>query len=201
MDLTDIGESLIAEMFNRSERVRGLLLSRVGERGSFLAEARACPEVQLCNCGHYRFDGAHKVDVALLHRDRGICVPCEAKLGQDRLSASAFDGRFLQPCGTSHKDSRIAGSMIAILEGRLPETCCDRPVVVRHEGVEYTLTPLWFLIVRRRVIESWGRKSPVSQNCLTVPMEDIVEAYGGAARFNELVTELITKDYYREWFR
>ena len=200
IELTHIGGSLIAEMLNSSPKVRQLLGDKLGPL--FLqGEAMAVAELSLGRCAQYMFDEAHGVDVGLLLPETSQCVPIELKLGADRLAKSDFDKRFLQPCKTSHAGTRISGSMISVLERKLPvpegeavETC--------HQGVNYKLTAEWILIVREQVLSAWNASETpaLSANCKIVTMESVVAAYGDKKDFNDLVTKLLSADYYDKWF-
>ena len=90
IQLTQVAESLIAEMYNRSESVRLLFTKRLKGLTPISEESTAVSELQLSSCGDYGFDGAHKIDVAILDKITGGCIPCEAKLGKDRLGKSEF---------------------------------------------------------------------------------------------------------------
>jgi hypothetical protein len=199
--LSHVGEILLAEMIKRSQAVRRLL----GEHDASVTEAenelRVESEVRLCTCGSYGFDGAHKLDVVLLLGRTRTCLGIEAKLGTKRLGKGEFERRFLGACRTSHGNTRIAGSMIAILDGRLPDSCDRREVFVQYEQTRYRLLPMWFLVVRERTLKAWsqGRCPGLSCNCAIIAFDMIVKKYGGRDKFNSLVAELVGGDYYREW--
>ena len=119
LELSHVGEILISEILTRSLEARQVLRSA----GCAISENLVIvPEVRPNNCGPLAFDGTHRIDVAVLDLDTRICFPFEAKLGLDRLSKNEFSKRFLNQCGTSHKDTRVRGSMISILERMLPRT-------------------------------------------------------------------------------
>ena len=198
---THIAEYLISEMFNRSPEVRVLFLEHLCRVISYTSGSSAVPNLQLATCGDLRFDGAHKVDIAILDKDALSCIPCEAKLGNDRLGKTEFENRFLGSCQTSHNDTRIKGSMIAILERKLPIQCLNSPVLVTHEGRNYQLTSPWILITRKTILNSWAKYGlpPLSPACIHIAFEAIVEALGGKTPFNALVSELVSFDYYDRW--
>jgi hypothetical protein len=83
LKLTHIAETLIAEMFNRSPEVRSsfseVLDTDLGSSNAFFEEPLAA-------CRDLSFDGAHRIDVALIMNSNANCIACEAKLGLDRLS-------------------------------------------------------------------------------------------------------------------
>jgi hypothetical protein len=198
---THIAEYLIAEMYNRSPEVRALFAEQLDRTISLPDGSTAIPNLQLTTCGPFRFDGAHKIDIAILDKAALSCIPCEAKLGNDRLGKTEFEKRFLGSCAMSHKNTRIAGSMIAILERKLPSPCLHSPVLVNHEGRVYQVSSPWVLIMRKTVYDSWTKYgapllSPVG---IQITFEAIVEALGGKARFNLLVNELLNFDYYEAW--
>jgi len=198
---THIAEYLIAGMYNRSPGVRALFAEQLGRTIPFPDGSTAIPNLQLTTCGPFRFDGAHKIDIAILDKAAFSCIPCEAKLGNYRLGKTEFEKRFLGSCLTSHKNTRIAGSMIAILERKLPSTCLNSPVLVRHEGRDYQVTLPWVLILRKTVYDSWTKYGVplLSHSCIHISFEAIVEALGGKTPFNSLVGELVNFDYYETW--
>jgi len=198
---THIAEYLIAEIYNRSPEVRALFAEQLNSMISLPDGTTAVPNLQLATCGRFRFDGAHKIDIAILDKAAFSCIPCEAKLGNDRLGKTEFEKRFLGSCVTSHKNTRIAGSMIAILERKLPSPCLNSPVLVSHEGRDYRVTSLWVLILRKSIHDSWKRYGvpSLSPACIHVPFEAIVDALGGKTPFNSLVGELVSFDYYEIW--
>lgn len=198
--LTNIGECLLAEMFNRSENVQHMIFSRL--HMSAKTNLLAISEVPINYDGNYRFDGAHKIDVAVLLPDSQKCIAIEAKLGKDRLTASTFNNRFLKTCGISaHSNPSITGSMIAILEGKLPESCKRQAVIVKHQDKNFNLHDKWVLVVLRQIKDNWdSRVRPSLRNGVTIAFESIVESYGGPEKFNELVSDLVKGDYYNDWF-
>lgn len=200
VQLTHIGEQVIAAMFNQSEDVRRTLLSKVAEKDISLS-FQAMPELPLENCGNYRFDGAHAIDIAVLFPESSKCLAIEAKLGVERLAANAFRERFLNQCGISHGGARITGSMVAILEGKLPPECTGEPVFVKFDGRSYRLLNSWVLIVRQRILDGWNRNGwpDLTDRCIPISFESIVASYGDSEKFNALVYKLIDGDYYQEW--
>ena len=201
IELTHIGELLIAEMLNSSSKVRELFGDKLGVSLMDNGNVVAVPEVSLASCGQYTFDGTHAVDVGLLLPGTLKCVPIEAKLGTDRLSKPEFEKRFLQSCWVSHGGTRISGSMTSILERKLP-AAIDGDVEVRRNGVSYKLTPEWILVVREQVLSSWKANGvpALSSNCSILSIEEVVSAFGNKNDFNELVAKLISADYYQNWF-
>ncbi len=194
IELTHIGEALIAEMLNSSVKVRELFCI---EKGDMVA----VPEIPLVKCGQYGFDVSHKINVGLLIHDSRKCLPIEAKLGADRLDRESFDKRFLRPCVSAREEKRITGSMTAILDRKIPVSADEKIQVVYKEN-SYALTQEWVLVVREKVLASWvsnGRPS-LSPNCRIIAMENIVSVYGDAAAFNALVSKVISGDYHRQWF-
>lgn len=201
IELTHVGERLIAEMLNSSPKVRELFAEKSGVSFIDKGDVLAVPEVPLAPCGSYRFDVAHKIDVGLLLPATLQCIPIEAKLGVDRLAKNEFDNRFLRACGTAHGGTSITGSMVSILERKLPVSAGEN-IEVRSNGVTYQLSPEWVLVVREQVLSFWGTNGmpALSPNCRILTIEEIVSKYGDVAAFNDLVTKLLSADYYRKWF-
>lgn len=200
---THIAELIVAEMYNRSTAVRQLFAKQLARLISLPESTTAIPNLQLASCGPYQFDGAHKIDIAILDSTTLSCIPCEAKLGNDRLGKSEFEKRFLRPCGRSHGNRRITGSMIAILDRKLPDQCLNSSVLVSHEGNKYQVVPIWVLIVRESILNSWAKNGvpALSSTCITVSFETIVDSFGGKVPFNSLVGGLVNFDYYEKWIR
>jgi hypothetical protein len=86
IELNHIGESLIAEMINRSEDVKRFVVHQISSSYPDDHIADAVPELPLVNCGQLIFDGAHRVDVALPSPVDGLCFAIEAKLGKTGLT-------------------------------------------------------------------------------------------------------------------
>lgn len=198
IQLTHIGEELLSRMLYESEEVRRAVC------GSYISITRNnefVPELRLNGCRGLSFDGAHKVDVAALNNDTNHCLPIEAKLGFDRLGKNEFEKRFLGECGTSHNNTRVKGSMISILERKLPKDCGNQNLSVSWQGRTYTVSPSWVLVARKVVVEKWKTlEAPqLSDNCRVVEFESLVEMYGTSGEFNSLVERLLSIDYFEEW--
>lgn len=201
IELTHIGEALLAEMFNRSPAVKRLIadktkIDRLLTDGSF-----AVPEVPLSTCGDFRFDGAHRIDVALASRGDPDCLAIESKLGESRMGAKTFDSRFLKQCGTSHGGTRITGSMVSILDGNLPNESAGKDIKAAYEDLEFRLRKRWVLVVRQSVLNSWLNSAipRLSERCVIISFEEIAGMFGGGDQFNNLVKEIIEADYYQLW--
>lgn len=200
--LTHIGEPLIAAMFKRSAAVRAVFSQRLDLN---VDRCRAVTEAPLSRSGRFGFDGASRIDVALLDQaatpnsSRRRCVPCEAKLGTERMTERAFNARFLRECKTSHGDTRIRGSMPAILERKL-EGVLDRELITTVAGEDFDVTSKWALVLREQIARKWVTHPPaLSGRCTLVVFEELVEAYGGAKAFDALVRELTLFDYHDAW--
>jgi hypothetical protein len=92
--------------------------------------------------------------------------------------------------------------MMSILERKFPEGLAldDLRVKIRSE-TPLKLTPEWFIIAKRSVIKTWhGQDRPAfSDRVRLLSFEDIVERYGGKDKFNALVGNLLSFDYYNQW--
>ena len=203
IQLTQIGQRLLAEMLGRSPAVMQALVQAAWSStpARIPTELRAVADLQLTACGKFGFDGAHKINVAILAPTIHDCLAVETRLGLDRLGQRDFDKRFLQPCTGSHKNSRVAGSMIAILERKLPDPDERHAVQTEHAGETYRVRPRWALVVRQRTLDDWqahGRLA-LSENCVPLSFESLVAALGGRDPFNALVADLLPRDYYAAW--
>lgn len=198
IQLTHIGEKLLAQMLFDSKKVRN---AACGRYISSLQANNFVPDLRLNNCGGLGFDGVHKIDVAVLNHETGICYPIEAKLGFDRLGKQEFEKRFLGDCATSHGNTRVKGSMISILERKLPQACNAKDLTVTWEGRVFTVSSSWALVARKAVIDRWRESHPprLSENCKVIEFEALVAVYGSSSEFNSLVERLINCDYFTEW--
>jgi len=198
IQLPHIGEDLLARMLFESEKVRGAVF---GNLVSTTLNSEFLPELRLNKCGGLYFDGAHKIDVAALSNDTGECYPIEAKLGFNRLGKNEFEKRFLGECRTSHGNKRVKGSMISILERKLPKACDNQHLSVSWQDRTYTVSTTWTLVARKVVVEKWrATQAPqLSNNCRVVEFESLVELYGSSSKFNALVKNLISINYFNEW--
>lgn len=197
ISLSHIGEILISKLLEEPK-----VISDLGSEIPFNPNNLiVVPEIRLDKSGDYIFDGVHKVDVSVLNTETMTCFPIEAKLGFDRLAKTSFETRFLEPCKTSHNNSRISGSMISILERKLPKCISNEDLYITHNGQQYKLTKKWGLICRDKVIHNWKSNGypELSDNCSIISFEKLVTSYGGKDKFNELVKELISFDYYDNW--
>lgn len=197
IQLSHIGEGLLARMLSDSVSVRNTLFGHLPSSKPTIF----VPELRLNNCGGLAFDGVHKIDVAALCLATGICYPIEAKLGFDRLGKNEFEKRFLIECETSHKNTRVKGSMISILERKLPQACRGHNLTVTWQDREFTVSPFWILIARAAVTSKWNESQApeLSSNCKVSDFERLLEAYGSGSEFNSLVRNLIDFDYFNEW--
>jgi hypothetical protein len=200
IELSHIGETLIARILNESVNARDYMRSTGSEFGQNII---AIPELRPNNCGSLMFDGTHRIDIAVLDHDNKICHPIEAKLGLDRLAKFSFNKRFLNDCSTSHNGSRVCGSMIAILERKLPPQCRHLPLYVTHNGDTYQVSDNWTLVCRAQVAVNWtANGSPdLSAKCTIVTFENLVKSFGDRERFNKLVQSMLDEDFYSRWVK
>ena len=200
LKLSHIGENLFAEMVNRSSEVRSFLSERLSLSIACSDSLNAVAEVPLSRCAGLKFDGAHKIDVALLAMEPGACLAIELKLGTSGMGRKTFENRFLKPCTTSHREKRVAGSMISVLEGKLPAIYASSKVMANKNGSELALHEYWGLVVRKPVADAWsnGERPALSGRCSIIVFEEVVGAFGGKESFNVLVQELLEHDYFEQ---
>ena len=198
IELTHIGEILLARILNESSAALNSLHLKGSKIGRNII---ALPELRPNNCGALMFDGTHRIDIAVLDRDNEICHPIEAKLGLDRLAKFSFDKRFLNECNTSHNGSRVSGSMIAILERKLPPQCRHLPLHVTHNGEKYQVSDNWTLVCREQVAANWttNGKPNLSAKCTIVTFENLARSFGDREQFNKLVQTMLDEDFYSRW--
>ncbi len=200
IELNHIGEALICKLINRSDSVKSVLMKAMEiESSTFFA----VPEIRLDACARLIFDGVHKVDICILDRESKTCFPIEAKLGLDRLSKNEFAKRFMKPCKTSHNDTRVAGSMISILERQLPTQCMNQDLYITYQGEKYLVLEKWGLIARSVIHDKWLSNGfpTLSFNCKHLAFEDLASSYGNKGSFNCLVTEMLQVNFYEQWVK
>jgi len=198
LQLSHIGEILLSSLISESADVKKILFDDAFIQNNSI---KVIPEIRLDACGSLIFDGVHKIDVSVLDLNNSICYPIEAKLGLDRLSKNEFEKRFIADCGTSHKAARVKGSMISILERRLPVQCKGHDLTVTYNGQKFIVSDNWSLVCRQPVINKWSLtgKPALSGKCSIISFESLVRAYGSNNDFNNLMKRLLEKDYYAEW--
>jgi hypothetical protein len=206
VSLTHFGEALIARMAN-GLRDTFLHLCKLREEAdpAFLttSEPIAHRDLALLPYGGIRFDGASRVDLAIrIARDRA--VPFEVKLGTTRLSKSRIDDEWLCGCGFSHGHTRFRGNMMSILERKFPRsTAAGELQVALPPNATLNLTRHWVLIAKEAVLNTWiaQNRPAFSDHVRLLSFESIVDCYGGRDKFNALVREMLSFDYYDEWIR
>jgi hypothetical protein len=203
VELTHVGEAIVARMIE-ALRLRFLDLcdlSPCADEDLY----RSTRPIVFANVGLHPyssvgFDGASRVDlVVLLKEDLG--VPFELKLGETRLTKSRVDEEWLSGCKRSHQNKRFSGNMMSVLERKFPPEVPKDSLKAKINGRAVTLTDDWFVIARKRVVESWtGLAKPAfSARVRFMPFESIVGECGGKASFNSMVRELLTIDYFSAW--
>ena len=210
IELFHIGEVLVAEILSRLQGGGALDQVRDATSGTSLSddlgaagvELPACFEADLASVvvnaegASFSCDGAQTIDVLCVGRN-GLAVAIEAKLGETRMARGEFRKRFCVRCEKSrHLDSRLRGSMVAVLERDLPFPGAE--LVACIDGHTWSVHQTWWLVVRRRVWQSWRKTSPV-RNARVLLFEDLASAYGSEREFNDLVQESIGTDFARRW--
>jgi hypothetical protein len=91
--------------------------------------------------------------------------------------------------------------MMAILERAFPNAAPEEPLdAVDDDGQRFRLTEEWFVVARRKTLESWKVASPAfSDNVHQFAFEDAVDVFGGKTRFNSFVKELLSFDFHDKW--
>lgn len=199
-----LGEELIARMANQM-RLRFLEvcgLAHACDRDFVLSTGVpiAYTEVKLRPYAGKRFDGASRVDVVVLLTP-SLGVPFEVKLGTTRLIKSRISGEWLSGCGLSHEGTRYTGNMMSVLEHNFQDHVDAGPLHADIGGRSVELTEYWFIVARRRVLDSWkGERRPsFSHNVRLCSFEEIVTELGGHEPFNHMVKDMLDFDYYSGW--
>lgn len=205
IELSHVGEPLVAQMLStlaereKLARVRcaatgtSLAADLVGDAPEFIAD-RALLRVHGGEC-IYACDGAQTVDV--LGVAGGAAVAIELKLGVTRMTNAAFRERFCGTCSISgHRDPRLRGSMVAVLDRLLP-FAVDQIAAVDGQR-SWPLADHWWLVVRQPVWESWGKQLPV-QSARILVFDELARLYGSTDDFDQLVRSTVGSDFAARW--
>lgn len=209
--LSHIGEDLIAEMLDslakRQELSRvtcvisGQSLTddiRDGNLGDTIGFRPDDATLTVQNGGlAYACDGEQTVDVLCTGGHRAIAF--EAKLGETRMGSSVFRKRFCVRCEKSHSDSRIRGSMIAVLERSLPFDGTLN-LVANVKDAHWTLATPWWLVVRQNIVDKWQKAKDIPVPSARILVFDtLVQTYGSRQQFDHLVQRVIGSDFAGRW--
>ena len=211
-ELSHIGEDLIAEMLRSlSQRqelhrvvcaVSGRSLTddiqeiALGDSVTFRAEDASLVVHE--GTISYACDGEQKVDVLCTGGDNAIAF--EAKLGEKRMASAEFRKRFCTRCEKSkHADSRLSGSMIAVLERSLPFEGVPT-LVAEVDEARWTLALPWWLVVRQSIVDKWikARDIPVKSARVMV-FDSLARIYGSRQQFDQMVQRVVASDFAGRW--
>lgn len=213
IELSHIGEDLIAEML-RSIAARNQLsqvacarsgvtldqdIQSANLQGGYTFTAEDASVVVMHAAGKCSCDGEQKVDV--LCAGAGNAIAIEAKLGEARMSANEFKKRFCQDCEqSSHSDSRLRGSMIAVLERNLPFQG-NVALIAERNQTQYTVAKNWWLVLRKAVLEKWQKANdfPVSESARILTFDALAKAYGSRQQFDQMVQRVVGADFAGRW--
>jgi hypothetical protein len=212
IELSHLGEDLIAEMLNslaKRQELSHVICARTSR--SFADDVRECGLgeslgfraddallVVRNGVSEYACDGEQKVDVLCTGVARAIAI--ESKLGETRMSSSEFRKRFCVRCEKSkHLNSRLSGSMVAVLERCLPFD--DAPDLVAHvDDDEWDIAQPWWLVVRQSVFSKWQKADdfPVASARILV-FDSLAQTYGSRHEFDQLVQRVVGLDFATRW--
>jgi hypothetical protein len=172
------------------------LLTKLGVEGTLNVQHDVPLAPLITEISTFRLDGAQKLDGLISNGAKGIAI--EVKLGRKGLTAKSMLRHLKDCCASTHKDRRIKGNIIALLDGRfagLPQP----PIPFKSEG-GVTLASQWLLVVRESVYESWRRTGwPQMRHAHVIIFEDLAQLIGGARQFDDMVKELIGGDFAEAW--
>lgn len=212
IELSHIGEDLVAEMLSSIAQrheldrvvcaVTGRSLAEdirevgLGESLTFRAEDASL--VVYDDTLPYACDGEQRVDVLCTGEDKAIAF--EAKLGETRMAVAEFRKRFCTRCEKSkHTDSRLSGSMIAILERSLPFDGAPT-LVAEVEDARWTLAQSWWLVVRQSIFNKWHRAENIPVKAARVLVFDtLAQIYGSRQQFDQMVQRVVGSDFAGRW--
>jgi hypothetical protein len=217
LKLHHIGEPLVARMLQAIDAA-GLLSTLVCERTGVSIESDIVaeglqPPVEFLperaslgvstDSRRWMCDGAQKVDVLCAGKSNRA-MAFELKLGEERLRTNEFKKRFLNECSRSHGDSRLKGTMIAVLDRRLSqfESAALHASIARQDQADevWEVVRPWWLVVRRSVWLRWEQSGvPGLNHGRVLVFENMVREFGGKTAFNDLVRELVCGSFFEEW--
>jgi hypothetical protein len=212
VDISHIGEDLIAEMLRSIDQRKQLdrivcaatnrTLAQdveefdLGDQLTFSAEDASL--VVDTGDRKYSCDGEQKVDV--LCRGNGSAIAFESKLGNTRMAVSEFRKRFRTTCAISkHSDSRLSGSMIAVLERSMPFEGECRLFAKTNETSLLVRKP-WWLVVRQSVFQTWNIRNDIPVKSARILLfDELAQLFGSRQHFDGMVNRLIGSDFSRRW--
>lgn len=211
VQLSHIGEDVIAEILNSLAKRQELsrVVCAISARSfaddiqeSGLGESvvfRADDALLVVRNGEreYACDGEQKVDV--LCAGAASAIALEAKLGETRVGSSEFRKRFCGQCRTSHFESRLSGSMVAVLERNLP---FDGPsdLIANIGDDKWVLARPWWLVVRQSVVEKRRKTKDVPVTSARILVFDsLAQVYGSRQQFDQLVQRVVGSDFAGRW--
>ena len=145
----------------------------------------------------YACDGEQTVDVLCTGGEHAIAF--EAKLGETRMGAREFKSRFCIGCEKSkHSDSRLRGSMVAVLERSLPFE--GSRLVAHMDDSQWNVAKNWWLVVRQSVLDRWRNSNdiPVASARILV-FDSLAAIYGSRQQFDQLVQRMVGADFAGRW--
>jgi len=206
IELFHIGEILIAEMLSRVSARRQLHqvscavtgINLASELGAASAEFFANQALVKVHSGKqtYSCDGAQKIDILCVGEERAIAI--EAKLGETRMSRSAFLERFCGSCeNAGHRDPRIKGNMIALLDRQFPFKSGQICASLGNRSL--TIAEHWWLVVRESVWINWASISPLRSARILVFEQLARVSCRTACEFDDLVLQVVGNDFADRW--
>jgi hypothetical protein len=212
LPLSHVGEDLIAEMFSSLSERRELASLACAFTGRTLADdVRDCAITQpLMFCADaalpkvdasgqvYMCDGEQTVDVLYVGGKDALAI--EAKLGETRMGTAEFKRRFCLPCEISrHSDSRLRGSMIAVLDRSLPFSGPYR-INAQIDDAQWTVAVAWWLVVRQSVLDRWGKRPDfLGSSAHVLALDTLARQYGSRQQFDQMVVRVVGSDFARGW--
>jgi hypothetical protein len=148
----------------------------------------------------HSLDGAQKLDCFVTDGTNGLAI--EVKLGAERMAKATFESRFLTDCDRSgHKDARLKGNIIAVLDGRYASLSTSSvPLAAVGKIAMVPLATEWLLVLRRVVWRGWTTNGkPSLKHATIVVFEDLVPLVGGPSEFNQIVLNLLGKEFAQAW--
>ena len=193
--------SLVTCARTKEKLVDDIQVEQLGNSFDFFPEAAQL--IVKNHKGEFTCDGEQKVDVLCAGTGRAIAF--ESKLGEKRMTPSGFRKRFCKPCivSTKHRNSRLNGSMVAVLERNFDAKLSfgETAELVAHVGKEkWTLARNWWLVIRKSIAEKWLKpsKHPVESARILI-FDDLVRLYGNAKKFDQLVLGIVGSDFANRW--
>lgn len=116
------------------------------------------------------------------------------------MASAEFRKRFCTRCEKSkHADSRLSGSMIAVLERSLPFEGVPK-LVAKVDEARWTLALPWWLVVRQSIVNKWIKAKDIPvKSARILAFDSLAQIYGSRQQFDQMVQRVVASDFAGRW--